>query len=214
MNSKSRLFITATMVITVCLMLLTFGTYALFSDTIEVTHHLQAGTLEATLVRTNLKYNYLGDDGYLYEKENNDIVDFSDSTNLMQNVFDINSDTIVVPGNYFESTMELDNNGTVAFSYWIKIVLNDEIASDLASQLKVVVTTYDNDENEIIFESYLKDGLEVGNEINPLGEIAANATSPVTFKVKIYFEHNSQNNQSMNDQINFDIAVYAVQVVE
>ena len=212
MQKRIKALIMSFAAITVCLTLLSFGTYALFSDSVTVEHHLQAGSLDAKLERTNLESKVLGTDGYLETETNNNLVDFTSSTSLTSNVFDLEDKELVAPGTSYEATMKLSNNGTVAFSYWIAISFKDKNASDLASQLKVYVTTYDEDGDEVVKEAYIKDGLLVGSETAPLGELAKGAS--VNFKVKVVFEDLINNNAAQNDEVNFDLAVYAVQVLE
>lgn len=198
--------------ITICLTLITFGTYALFSDSVTIEHHLQAGSLDAKLERTYLESKVLGADGYLESKTDSNLVDFTSSTTLTDNVFGLGSNELVAPGASYEATMKLSNNGTVAFAYYIAISFKDKVASELASQLKLYVTTYDEQGNEVVKEAYVKDGLLVGSESAPLGELAAGASA--NFKVKVVFENLTNNNDAQNDEVNFDLSVYANQVLE
>lgn len=213
MNSRSKILVLASLVITTCLVLITLSTYALFTDTLTIGHHLQAGSLDLELKRVSLKYNYLNSDGYLVDEKNNEIVDFTNTSINNENIFDIKKDTLIVPGSYFEASMQLDNKGTVAFVYWIEVLLKDDIASDIANQLEVLITTYNEELNKTEYKAYLKEGLIIGSETTPLGEMSTNS-SPVNFTIKISFIDSTLNNSAQNDSVNFDITVHAVQVIK
>lgn len=212
MRKKTLVLTFSIVVIVICLSLITMGTYALFSDTVTIEHHLQAGSLDVKLERTYLESKTLGFDGYLSYVTNDELVDFTDSTSETSNVFDLKGDELVAPGSSYEATMKLTNNGTVAFGYWIEINLKDENPSDLAKQVKVIVTTYDQDGKEVITEVYLENGLSVGSETAYVGKLAVNSSA--NFKVKVLFEDLSINNDAQNDEVNFDLIVHAVQVLE
>ena len=212
MRNRSKVLVLASLVIATCLVLITLSTYALFTDTITIGHHLQAGSLNIGLKRTNLKYNYLSSDGYLVDVENDKIVDFTNTLTNDSNIFDINNDTLIVPGSYYQASMQLENKGSVAFIYWIEVVIKDEIASDLASQLKIVVTTYDEKLNKTKYKAFLKEGLVIGSEETPIGEMGLN-DSPINFDIKIAFIDSTLNNSAQNDSVNFDIIVHAVQKI-
>ena len=212
MRNKVLTLTLSILAIVICLSLITMGTYALFSETITVENHLQAGNLDAKLERTNLEAKSLGADGYLETITNNQLVDFSSTTSMTDNVFGLENNELVAPGSSYEATMKISNNGTVAFGYWIEINLKDAIPSELASQIKVIVTTYDENGDEVIEEVYLSNGLSVGDANNYLGKLAVNASE--NFKVKVLFEDLTNNNDAQNDEVNFDLVVYAVQVLE
>ena len=212
MNNRSKVLVLASLVIATCLVLITLSTYALFTDTINIGHHLQAGSLNIGLKRINLKYNYLNSDGHLVDVENNKIVDFTNTSTNDSNIFDINNDTLIVPGSYYNASMQLENKGSVAFIYWIEIIIKDEIASDLASQLEIIVTTYDEELNKTEYKAFLKEGLVIGSEKIPLGEMGLNS-SPLNFDIKISFIDSTLNNSAQNDSVNFDIIVHAVQKI-
>lgn len=212
MKFKSRILILSSLAITLSLILITLSTFALFTDNIYITHHLQAGTLEASLKRVNLEYNVLDSNGYLTNMKSDEILDLSDTSTNKLNVFGISDETLLVPGNFYEATLELSNNGNVAFKYWIEIISNDEILSDLAGQMEIKVTTYDKSSLEKEYTAFISDGLFVGNEVFPLGELTTNDNT-VKFKVKITFIDSILNNNAKEDKVNFDIIVYAVQSI-
>lgn len=212
MNCKSIKLVLSSMVILMCLILITLSTFALYTETILINQHLQSGTLDIELKRTNLKYNYLSENGYFVEKENFEIIDFSNTYTTRNNIFDITEKTLIIPGSYFNASMKLYNKGNVPFIYWIEVVLKDYKDNILASQLEVIVTIYDNlDKKEYI--SNLDEGLILGNEVNPLGEMMVNS-SPLKFDIKITFIDSISNNNAKNENVNFDIIVHAVQKIK
>lgn len=212
MRRKSLTLTLSVVVIVVCLSLITMGTYALFSDTVSIEHHLQAGNLDVKLERTYLESKVLGTDGYLDTVTDSTVVDFTDTTNATANVFNLSGNELVAPGASYEATMKLTNEGTVAFGYWIEISLKDAQASDLAQQMKVVVTTYDENGAKVEEDEYLANSLSVGSETSYVGQLAVNTSAE--FKVKIVFENLSINNDAQDDEVSFDLIVHAVQVLE
>lgn len=196
------------------------GSYALFTDTITVSHHLQAGKLEATLTRKTLVGNQIDGNGYLSGYEGEKDVDFSGETK--KNVFDL-EETLIVPCMYREATMELSNGGSVAFYYWIEIVLTTpKKANDVALSEQLLISVYtentgtgmrltdapiENNGNKIV----------IGSTENPVGEVGL--LDKKTFTVKVEFKDygdniDNANNNAKNGEIAFDMIVYAVQVVE
>ena len=200
--------------------LLIAGSYALFTDTITVSHHLQAGKLEAMLTRKTLMGNQIDVNGYLADYEGEKNVDFSAATS--KNVFDL-EDVLIVPGMYREATMELSNGGDVAFSYWVEIVLqNPEAAKDVAfsDQLLVSVTTQNTGAGMSLTEQPIEnDGkkITIGSKENPVGVVELSTSQ--TFSVKIEFKDygdamDNVNNNAKDGQLQFDMIVHAVQVVK
>ena len=200
--------------------LLIAGSYALFTDTITVSHHLQAGKLEATLTRKTLMGNQIDVNGYLADYEGEKNVDFSAATS--KNVFDL-EDVLIVPGMYREANMELTNGGDVAFSYWVEIVLqNPEDAKDVAlsEQLLVSVATENAGAGMSLTDKPIQnDGkkITIGSKENPVGVVELSTSQ--TFSVKIEFKDygdamDNVNNNAKNGELQFDMIVYAVQVVK
>ncbi len=205
MKSKKAL-IAAIAVILVCVSAIAGMSYALFSKYITVENHLQAGNLDVTLKRINLKYCILNGDGELEEHTDTQVKDFTNSTE--DNVFGINStDMRIVPGSYFEAEMQLDNVGNVAFTYNVLVKLNGE-ATALAQQLDVTVT-HPNGNSETKRLSELGGGLVI------IGTQTMKPDDNVqSFKVKISFvDDNGVNNLAQTSEASFDIVVACVQAV-
>ncbi len=209
----------AVAVIVLALLVLIGGSFALFTDKATVSHHLQAGELEATLTRKTLVGNQLDNNGYLSSYEGAQNVDFSGESD--KNVFDL-KDALLVPGMYREATMELKNNGDVAFSYWIEIVLttptNDKDVA-FAEQLLVSVSTQNTGTGMSLTDAPIKnDGkkITIGSSENPVG--AVELSKAQTFSVKVAFkdygdEMDNANNDAQNGELSFDMIVYAIQIV-
>ena len=71
---------------------------------------------------------------------------------------------------------------------------------------------YDEELNKTEYKAFLKEGLVIGSEKIPLGEMGLNA-SPLNFDIKISFIDSTLNNSAQNDSVNFDIIVHAVQKI-
>lgn len=210
----------AVVAIVLAIMVVIAGSYALFTDTVTVSHHLQAGKLEATLTRKTLVGNQIDASGYLCDYEGEKDVNFSGETK--KNVFDLEN-TLIVPCMYREATMELTNGGNVAFAYWVEIVLQTpEAAKDIAlsEQLEVSVKTQNEGAGMSLTDQPIKnDGekITIGSQENPVGVVELSTSQ--TFSVKVAFKDygnkfDNANNDAKNGELQFDMIVYAVQVVE
>ncbi len=225
MGVKLRVILVAVVTMLLCVALIAFGTYALFTDQKKLVGHLQAGTLKIELWRTNLTYCSLGADGYEYENNNPEDINFTEATD--RNLFDLQSDTVIAPGCYYEATLEIRNAGTVAFAWWLEFKLSGE-ASKLSEQIEVTVTQCNQDGTELKDESgaavfqrngRLSEGTIVGSETDPVGHFAISGNNLVaTFKVKIEFKNldddGSINNLAQDAETAFDLIVNAVQELQ
>ncbi len=225
MGKSVRATILAVITMLLCVTLIAFGTYALFTDSRELKVHLNAATLEIELLRTNLQYNSLENDGYEYPGANTETINFTEATD--RNLFDLNADTLIAPGCWYEATLQIKNKGTVAFVWWLDVTLNGE-ATKLSEQMQVTVTQCDNDGNELLNEdgsyvmqrtSRLNEGTVIGSAENPIGHFAIGAEDTVAvFKVKVEFlnldNDGSINNIAQNGNAVFDLTVNAVQELQ
>ena len=124
------------------LALFAVGTYALFSDQVDLRNHLYAGTLDITLTRTNLKSTVLDNEtGKLAHKE--DPIDKDFTAPNEYNVFDIGENDLIVPQAGYTAEMKISNNSDVTFGYWLQIIYDDDYDLALADQMLVTVTTVD-----------------------------------------------------------------------
>ena len=206
---KKRSVLLSALTLMLCLALVASGTYALFSDQVTLKNHLQAGTLDITLIRTNLTTLSLDNTtGFLVETENAEDVDFSAPTT--RNVFDITDETLIVPGCVYNAEMQIQNNSDVAFGYWLEIVFDDTVDLTLAEQLKVTVTTVDG--NKSISGKLSENAGLIGEEADPIGILAKTGSALFTVSVEFCDLDHSVNNNAKLTSFEFDIIVHAVQI--
>ena len=206
---KKRSVLLSALTLMLCLALVASGTYALFSDQVTLKNHLQAGTLDITLIRTNLTTLSLDNTtGFLVETENSEDVDFSAPTD--RNVFDITDETLVVPGCVYTAEMQIQNNSDVAFGYWLEIVFDDTVDLTLAEQLKVTVTTADG--NKSISGMLNENKGLIGEEADPVQILAKTGSALFTVTVEFCNLDHSVNNNAKLSSFEFDIIVHAVQI--
>ena len=216
MKARRRDILISCSIILLCLAIVVGVSYALFTDSVSVQNHLQAGTLDVKLYRTNLKYNVLdNEDGYFNEITDNSTVEFTNSTN--ENIFGINTQNAkIAPGSYFEADLKLENNGDVAFTYGVKIkMLNDtDNEYDLEDQLMVTITQDRNGNGTIEAEEKTYAPLRSFTSDTPyaFGEMAADDNAQ-SFNVKIEFQNlaNDVNNKAQTETAAFDLIVIATQ---
>lgn len=209
-----RTFFLSIAAIALATALVVTGTYALFTDSVTISNHLEAGTLEVSLTRKTLTGNMIDETGYLKRYEGETNVDFSEARE--ENIFDL-KDTLIVPQMYREATMELKNDSDVAFAYWIEIVLTAPKASQdiaLSKQLAVSVATENEGAGMRLTDQPIEnDGekIAIGNAENPVGVVELGQSK--TFSVKVAFpDLGDENNQAKLGKLHFDMVVYAVQV--
>ncbi len=209
-TNRKRALLTSGSVILLCMTVIIGMTFALFTDTQKINHHLQAGDLDMTLTRTDLITKTLDDQtGYLVTKSvaNGDYADDVDFSNTEKNVFEITDDMKIVPCSSFIATMQIDNKSDVAFAYWFEITVDGEYKEtgiDLIKQLKVTVN-----------------GLSM-----PLSAAASgftiNRNTPTNlakgesdeFVIGVEFMDVADNNAAKQESLIFDLVVHAVQVTE
>lgn len=220
-NRKRALLVSAS-VILLCMTIIVGMTWALFTDTVTVENHLQAGDLNITLERTKLEtYSIDATTGYLASTTNNDVVNFSNPTG--KNVFDLTTGSKIVPCSSYTATMKISNNtavgsgnaqnSDVAYDYWIEIKLDvsglttEEIeALKLDEQLKITVSSEELAEPKA---ALLSEGLTVGSSSAPIGTLTLGDTDE--FTVKMEFVDGSNNNAAKTQKLTFDLIVHAVQ---
>ena len=163
MGDKVKSLIVAIITVMLCIAIMATGTFALFTDSIDVKTHLYSGELDATLVRTKLTKVALNDDGILEKFVDETTVNFT--TDGSETVFDTTADDLMVPLSYYEAEMVVTNNGDVAFEHDIRITFDGADANNLkfAEQLLVEVFVGDNRLGRKRIAP-LKDRLVVGNE--------------------------------------------------
>ena len=215
MTKKNRSVLMSVMTLVLCLALAASGTYALFSDRVVLTNHLEAGTLDITLTRTNLVTKSLNaETGFLVGTEKSKDIDFSkpadpnDPNAENKNVFDITEETLIVPGCMYSAEMQIANNSDVAFGYWLEIVFDDAEHLALADQLNVTVTTAIGTTEANLSESA---GF-IGAETAPVGILAKTGSELFTISVEFLDLAGRVNNAAKNQSVEFDVIVHAVQI--
>ena len=215
MTKKKRSVLLSVLTFVLCLALVAGGTYALFSDKVTLKNHLQAGTLDITLTRTNLTTTSLSPDtGFLVETENPKDIDFSEPADLNdpnaenKNVFDITDKTLIVPGCTYTAEMQITNNSDVAFGYWLEIVFDDKADLALADQLNVTVTTASGTTEKALSAI----AGTIGTETAPLGVLAKTGSTLFTISVEFLDLKDGANNAAKSQALDFDVIVHAVQI--
>ena len=137
--NRKRALMTSSSIVLLCMSIILGVTYALFTDSHTIVHHLKAGDLDVTLERTNLEYVILNDKGVMEKITNSTSHDFTQPTE--DSVFGLDSPDIkIVPGSYFEAVMKIGNGptGDVAFEYAAGFELKGDVNA-LSKQLLITV---------------------------------------------------------------------------
>lgn len=201
MAKRTRKLLLAFLTIALCLCMIVGGTYALFTDTVTITNHLQAGTLDITLKRTSLTTMTLDERGYLVQKKDTDLKDFSNPTST-DNIFGLTSGEKIVPGSYYSAEMIIENNSSVAFKYSIKVEVNALSDTNLLNQMKLTLVANGESKSQSLSE---------GTEIEAMQHVLIRGSA--NFTVKIDFPDDSTiNNAAQDNEIQFDLIVTATQV--
>ena len=214
-TSKKRPIILALSVIVLCVTLMVGGTYSLFSDSASFRTHLQAGTLDVTLTRTAYAYSVINSstgEGTIITASKTD--DYTDSADLT-NAFELPENAVIAPTNTLSATFEIKNNGNVAFTYTVKLIVIDPVSGaeladtellKLHEQLKLTLTDTSNNKQYAnpLYNLTITDPNFVAN----------GATR--TFKVDVEFLNleNAVNNTAMTQRVAFDLVVEAIQATE
>ena len=211
MKGKRTLLISCS-VILLCVSIIVGMTYALFTDKATYNHHLKAGTLDITLERVSLRTTSLNlTTGFLETKSTSPTDPPVDFSNTDKNVFDIDSNTLFVPGCEYTAAMKISNESDVAFAYWVEIVYKSDADLDLANQIEVTVKT-DSDHTV-----RLKEGLVVGSASDPVGVLAKTEDEMFVVNVKFLDDEivgDISNDDAKGQEVNFDLVVHAIQVIE
>ena len=214
MTKRNRSVLLSVLVLVLCLALIAGGSYALFTDEITLEQHLQAGTLKATLVRTELVTKELDGNGFLVSNEDDPDkrrINFTEATT--ENAFGIDSTDKIVPGSKYKATFELSNSGDTAFGYWIEIGCTDKKdGENLAKQVKITVN---DDKNS----AFVGDGLIVkAQNSNFISVLSKGGVTTFTVTVEFLDSHVTENLENNNlakgQSLYFDLVVKAIQVTE
>ena len=204
MQKKFKVLFISYIVILFCTVLIVGGTFSLFTDSVKVVNHLQAGSLDVELIRTNLEYTKINELGYLEVVQDNDNFDFTNKVDA--NIFGISDDNLkIIPGSYLNVTLDLINKGSVAFEYSVKFVLNCK-ENELIKQLNVEIIDQNGNIKVKRFNEFIED------ETILIGEMD-NFNNKETFNIKITFLDLEENNIAKDENLSFDLVVTAVQKI-
>ena len=204
MAKASRKLLLALLTNAVCLALLAAGTYALFSREFPITNHLVAGNLNITLTRTGLETTTLGASGHLVTTTDPNEKDFTNADG--ENIFELKDGAVIAPGCKFTAQLKLTNAGTVAFSYWLEVVVTDSSQGEaLAQQLKVKLTTESGESQD----GSVSTGFSIGSETDGIGVVDVDKSAQ--FSVSVEFPDLENNNDARDQSVKFDIVIHAIQ---
>ena len=229
LTKKQRSVLLTVMTLVLCLALVAGGTYALFSDQVTLGNHLVAGTLDITLIRTNLTTTSLNrETGFLVETEKSKDIDFSKPWDPAkpelenENIFDITEGVLIVPGSKYSAEMLIANSkegyeeyeSSVAFGYWIEIKLGTAGNTALAEQINITVTTVDATK-KIDAKALSESGGMIGSDTDPIGVLALGGENLFTVTIEFVddvIDSDIVNNDVMGATFDFDLIVHAVQI--
>ena len=214
MTTRKRSLILSVLALALSLALFATGTYALFTDEVKLTNHLQAGTLDLTLTRTSLISKSLDPTtGFLIDKEDPIDKDFSEPTE--DSVFGMAKTELIVPHSSYTAEMKISNTKSdVAFGYWLQVVYKDTAELALADQILVTVTTVNGTTEMRLSQILGNDAGLIGNGENPIGVLAKTGEQYFTVSMTFLNLENSTNNLAKSQSLKFDIIVHAVQVTK
>ena len=200
--NKKRVLLLSCATILLFMSIVVGMTYALFTDTVSVKNHLQAGNLDVSLKRTMLTYSVLDENGVLKTETVDQDYDFTETTE--KNIFGLESENLkIVPGSFFEATLQLNRHDSVAFNYSVEL-RQLEGSSDLANQIDVTVKKSDG-------TTVTKKLSEFANgETISMGSMDGTDTTE-TFVVRVEFKDDANNNAAKSQTVTFDLIVKAEQ---
>ena len=207
----------AVVTILLCIGIVTASTLAVFTSSMVVENHLEAGTLSVTLTRINLEKTGLNDDGLLESFDPDDSrIDFTEENKL--NILGLDKDELIVPGLWCKSTLELSNQGNIAFTYNIKLVIKGDAEGAMNALGEQLLFTAKTEEGE-----YSKTLSQVGFDGYTIASGSMLVGDPEeTFTIELFFiDHDAgedpdevlgfTNNKAQGKSFYFDIVIEAVQ---
>ncbi len=208
MGRRFRILLISCLTILVSVCLITAATFALFTDKVTLINHLEAGTLDIGLKRTSLTYTGLDSNGYPTKGTAGEM-SLSDPTT---NAFGLTDKTKIAPMSEYEADFEILSKGTVAFGWWIEVIVECEAGAAnaaLAEQLYISVSVVGGNSDE----QAAKNGLTLGSDTAFLGTLGPNDLAK-EFTVKFYFKNldDETNNKAQGGKLFFDIVVHAQQL--
>ena len=186
-----------------------YGTYALFTQTVTVNNHIVSGNLDVGLNRISYQEHVIDETtGKMVDKElNTEVIDLKQDGSAL---FDIKD---AVPTSFYEATIQIINNGSVAIDYSAEIIFDQnsltEQEKELANQIEIIISNetvsktfklIDCASNKVDLDTLLKDN-------DPL------TLDAQTFKVRATFIDDLNNNKAQSISVKFDLKVSAIQNV-
>ena len=211
LKGKMKTLLSAAVLSMLGVSLLVGGTYALFSSKVSVTNHLKAGNLNISLVRTSYTKLVLDADGFLEEKTDSTETDFTTAND--QNIFGLEANELIVPTSKFSADLKLINGkkvdgsyvkSSVAFTYSVKLIKDDESNSDLLDQLEVTVT---KDTTTVTKKLSECENLEVFSGVMTTSD----EYSAFTVALEFLNLADSENNKAQEKEASFDLVIEAIQ---
>lgn len=220
-NKSMHSILAAFIIVLLCTAMIVTGTYALFTDSFSQNTVLKAGTMKIRLLRTNLKYSTLNEDGLLETKEDTRTLVYAQPEANEQisteNVFGITSETLLVPKSEYTATMKLENKSDVAFDYYFVIEGLGDSANDFSDQLEAVVDTDLANTAEGAAGGETKTTVSfssknIGTASAPIGRVLVNKSATFTISIK-FINDDAINNDAQGANASFNLTIYAVQAV-
>ncbi len=207
----------ALVTIAACIGIVTAGTLAIFTDTMVVENHLEAGTLDVTLERIQLDKTALNKEGLL-EKFDTDYTTVSFTEKNSSNILGLSTDEVIVPGLDCSSVLKLTNGGNIAFTYNIKLVVKGDAEgamNALGEQLVFRATTEEGTYEKTLSEVGA-DGYVIASGSMLVGDPAETFTVGLSFVDHDAGENPDKvlgetNNKAQGKSFYFDIIIEAVQ---
>lgn len=222
-NRKRVLLMSASMIL-LCMCVIVGATYALFTDSVTVKNHLQAGNLDLKFERTGLEYTVLDDSGLMVKKVYTDVVDFTETNTAGANIFGIVDDSLIVPGSYVKADLKIshdldgDENGdsNVAFDYQVYIALSAESDPALADQLYVTITNANGDDvvkSVKLSSDWFNSASDGYYQVLSGKRVTVNTEETFTIKVEFrnVLDNGATNNLAEDQEVKFDVIVEAQQ---
>ncbi len=226
MGKITRTLLLSVLTVCVCTALVVGGTFALFTDTVEVNNHLVAGKLEVGMTRTAFSKNVLNTSGLMEVVKDDGDVDLVKDSHVL---FDV---TEAVPTSWYQADINIANQGSTAYDYNVRIIwANQATATDkdkaFASQVEITIISdkisdddatgkfaFTDEDGEIIKEvncvSFRLDKCNDEENIVSLGYMLKGASAE-TFTVRAEFVDSDSNNSAMEADLRFDVQVHATQ---
>lgn len=234
MSKKTRTLLLSTMIIMLCVLIISASSFALFTDSASIENHLEAGTLDLKLIRVGVTHSYLDSEGYISTKsyQNTELLPDGEETYkdftkpISKNAFGLASATMIVPKGYFIANMLLQNAGNVAYNFNVEIEWDSNAATkdaqkELAKQIKVTFTEYDangkvlRETTRMLYE--MKDD-NAKFMSGTMDNVDYSADRKFDVKVEFVDDDDSNyahltNNDAMDAKVYFDLHVTAEQAI-